>query len=152
MKDFFASLPDGWTIYVWMIAAAGILIVAAFALRWALKNSQFDEDIKYVVFDENDKDKMEEVITDIDELHRNIYELNTLIDPQKNQDKHVDFNFNHVIQSAFDTVSSNIDKEVPFNKKLSAVPSIRASSTDLYQITASFIFRFTLYFQKNAII
>ncbi len=60
MKDFFASLPDGWTIYVWMIAAAGILIVAAFALRWALKNSQFDEDIKYVVFDENDKDKMEE--------------------------------------------------------------------------------------------
>jgi len=87
----------------------------------------------------NHKDKMEEVITDIDELHRNIYELNTLIDPQKNQDKHVDFNFNHVIQSAFDTVSSNIDKEVPFNKKLSAVPSIRASSTDLYQITTKLL-------------
>jgi len=59
MKDFFASLPDGWTIYVWMIAAAGILILAAFALRWALKNNQFDEDIKYVVFDESDKDKMD---------------------------------------------------------------------------------------------
>jgi len=59
MKDYFASLPDGWTIYVWMIAAAGILIGAAFALRWALKNNQFDEDIKYVVFDEHDKDKMD---------------------------------------------------------------------------------------------
>ncbi len=59
MADFFESLPDGWTIYVWMIAAAGILIAAAFALRWALKNDQFDEDIKYVVFDESDKDKMD---------------------------------------------------------------------------------------------
>jgi len=31
MENFFADLPDGWTIYVWMIAAAAILIGAAFA-------------------------------------------------------------------------------------------------------------------------
>ncbi len=59
MRQFIESLPDGWTIYVWMIAAAGILVGAVFMLRWAAKNKQFDEDIKYVVFDEKDKDKME---------------------------------------------------------------------------------------------
>jgi hypothetical protein len=58
MAEFFNNLPDGWTIYIWMIAAAAILIAAAFFLRWAAKNFQFDEDIKYVVFDETDKDKM----------------------------------------------------------------------------------------------
>ncbi len=59
MADFFNNLPDGWTIYIWMIAAALILIAAAFFLRWASKNFQFDEDIKYVVFDETDKEKMD---------------------------------------------------------------------------------------------
>lgn len=41
-----------------MFGAAAILIGAAFGLRWGFKNNQFDEDIKYVVFDEDDKDKM----------------------------------------------------------------------------------------------
>jgi len=59
MSEYLQSLPDGWTIYIWMIAAAAILIGAAFFLRWAVKNFQFDEDIKYVVFDERDKDKMD---------------------------------------------------------------------------------------------
>ncbi len=59
MKSFIENLPDGWTIYVWMIAAAGILIAAVFGLRWAARNSQFDEDIKYVVFTKDDEDKME---------------------------------------------------------------------------------------------
>ena len=59
MTEYLQSLPDGWTIYVWMIAAAAILIGAAFFLRWAVKNFQFDEDIKYVIFDERDKDKMD---------------------------------------------------------------------------------------------
>ena len=49
MKEYMQSLPDGWTIYLWMVAAAGILIGAAFLLRWGFKNNQFDEDIKYVV-------------------------------------------------------------------------------------------------------
>lgn len=49
---------DGWTIYVWLIAGALIILAAIWALRWAKKNEQFDEDIKYLVFDEKDKDKM----------------------------------------------------------------------------------------------
>ncbi len=59
MKEFVESLPDGWTIYFWMIFAVGILIAAGFMLRWASKNAQFDEDIKYTVFNEDDRDKMD---------------------------------------------------------------------------------------------
>jgi len=58
VKEYIQSLPDGWTIYLWMVAAAAILIGAAFLLRWGFKNNQFDEDIKYVVFDDDDVDKM----------------------------------------------------------------------------------------------
>ncbi len=53
------NLPDGWTIYVWLIAGGLIIIAAIFGIRWAKNNEQFDEDIKYLVFDEGDKDKMD---------------------------------------------------------------------------------------------
>lgn len=56
--EFLNNLEDGWTIYLWLVAGAGIIIAAIIAIRWAAKNEQFDEDIKYVVFDEDDKDKM----------------------------------------------------------------------------------------------
>ena len=56
--DFLNNLEDGWTIYLWLVAGAGIIIASIIAIRWAAKNEQFDEDIKYVVFDEDDKDKM----------------------------------------------------------------------------------------------
>jgi len=59
MSDFIENLPDGWTIYLWLVVAAGILIAAGFMLRWAAKNNQFDEDIKYVLFDSDDEDKMD---------------------------------------------------------------------------------------------
>lgn len=52
------SLPDGWSIYVWMVAGGAIIVASVFAIRWAHHNEQFDEDIKYLVFDENDRDKM----------------------------------------------------------------------------------------------
>ena len=52
------KLPDGWTIYVWLIAGGMIIMAAIYMIRWAKNNEQFDEDIKYLVFDENDKDKM----------------------------------------------------------------------------------------------
>ncbi len=55
---FFESLPDGWTIYVWLIAGAAIIIAAIAWMRWGFKNEQFDEDIKFLVFNEDDKDKM----------------------------------------------------------------------------------------------
>ncbi|MDQ6998792.1 MAG: hypothetical protein Q9M17_08755 [Mariprofundus sp.] len=49
---------DGWTIYIWLISGVSILIAVVFGLRWASQNEQFDEDIKYLVFDDNDRDKM----------------------------------------------------------------------------------------------
>lgn len=52
------SLPDGWTIYVWLITGALIIVTVVIAIRWAHRNEQFDEDIKYLVFDENDQEKM----------------------------------------------------------------------------------------------
>lgn len=57
--EFLNNLEDGWTIYLWLVAGAMIVIAAIIAVRWAAQNDQFDEDIKYVVFDENDKDKMD---------------------------------------------------------------------------------------------
>ncbi len=56
--DYLNSLDDGWSIYLWLVAGAAIIITAVFMIRWAARNEQFDEDIKYVVFDENDKGKM----------------------------------------------------------------------------------------------
>jgi len=56
---FGIELQDGWTIYIWLISGAAILIAVVFGIRWAANNEQFDEDIKYLVFDENDKDKMD---------------------------------------------------------------------------------------------
>lgn len=58
MGEYIRSLPDGWTIYIWLVAAAGIILAAIYFLRWAHQNEQFDEDIKYLVFDEDDKPKM----------------------------------------------------------------------------------------------
>ena len=56
--EFLNQLEDGWTIYLWLVAGAAIIIASIIAIRWAAKNDQFDEDIKYVVFDALDKDKM----------------------------------------------------------------------------------------------
>jgi nitrogen fixation-related uncharacterized protein len=55
---FLQSLPDGWTIYVWLFAGALIILAAIAWMRWGYKNEQFDEDIKYVVFNDGDQDKM----------------------------------------------------------------------------------------------
>lgn len=56
--NFLQSLPDGWTIYLWMVAGGLIIIAAIFGIRWAHHNEQFDEDIKYLVFDDDDEEKM----------------------------------------------------------------------------------------------
>jgi len=53
------DFQDGWTLYIWLISGALILIAVVFGIRWAAKNEQFDEDIKYLVFDDNDEDKMD---------------------------------------------------------------------------------------------
>ena len=59
MSEYLNSLEDGWKIYLWLVAGVMIIIASLIAIRWAAKNDQFDEDIKYVVFDKNDKDKMD---------------------------------------------------------------------------------------------
>ncbi|MEJ1958765.1 MAG: hypothetical protein WDM70_04375 [Nitrosomonadales bacterium] len=56
--QYFESLGDGWTIYLWLVIGAIIIAACVYWIRWAARNEQFDEDIKYLVFDEGDKDKM----------------------------------------------------------------------------------------------
>lgn len=58
IMNFIDSLGDGWTIYLWLVAGGLIIIASIYGIRWASKNNQFDEDIKYLVFTESDKDKM----------------------------------------------------------------------------------------------
>ena len=55
---FGIELQDGWTIYIWLLSGAAILVGVVFGIRWAARNEQFDEDIKYLVFDDKDKEKM----------------------------------------------------------------------------------------------
>lgn len=57
-SNFLNSLPDGWTIYLWLVVGGMIILAVIYWIRWGLNNEQFDEDIKYVIFDEGDKDKM----------------------------------------------------------------------------------------------
>ena len=56
--SFLESLGDGWSIYLWLIVGGSIIVVSLFGIRWAWRNEQFDEDIKYLVFTESDQDKM----------------------------------------------------------------------------------------------
>lgn len=56
--NYLDSLGDGWTIYLWLVAGALIIIASIYGIRWASRNEQFDEDIKYLIFTESDKDKM----------------------------------------------------------------------------------------------
>jgi nitrogen fixation-related uncharacterized protein len=58
MENYLQSLDDGWSIYLWLIVGGLIIIAVIFWIRWGVKNEQFDEDIKYLVFDEGDKEKM----------------------------------------------------------------------------------------------
>lgn len=58
INAFINSLGDGWTIYLWLVAGGLIIVACIYWIRWAAKNEQFDEDIKYLVFSESDKDKM----------------------------------------------------------------------------------------------
>jgi hypothetical protein len=59
MANYIETLPDGWTIYLWLVIGAMIIVAVLYWMRWGAKNEQFNEDIKYVIFDENDKEKMD---------------------------------------------------------------------------------------------
>ncbi|CAH1069842.1 hypothetical protein [Candidatus Nitrotoga sp. 1052] len=58
MESYLQSLDDGWSIYLWLIVGGLIIIAVIYWIRWGVKNEQFDEDIKYLVFDEDDREKM----------------------------------------------------------------------------------------------
>lgn len=58
MESYLQSLDDGWSIYLWLVVGGMIILAVIYWIRWGVKNEQFDEDIKYLVFDEGDKDKM----------------------------------------------------------------------------------------------
>jgi hypothetical protein len=58
MESYLQSLDDGWSIYLWLIVGGMIILAVIYWIRWGLKNEQFDEDIKYLVFDEGDREKM----------------------------------------------------------------------------------------------
>lgn len=58
MESYLQSLDDGWSIYLWLVVGGMIIIAVIYWIRWGMKNEQFDEDIKYLVFDEGDRDKM----------------------------------------------------------------------------------------------
>ncbi len=58
MESYLQSLDDGWSIYLWLVVGGMIILAVIYWIRWGLKNEQFDEDIKYLVFDEGDREKM----------------------------------------------------------------------------------------------
>jgi hypothetical protein len=59
IASYFSNLGDGWTIYLWLVAGGLIIAASIYGIRWAAKNEQFDEDIKYLVFtEESDKERM----------------------------------------------------------------------------------------------
>jgi hypothetical protein len=58
MEGYLQSLDDGWSIYLWLIVGGMIILAVIYWIRWGMKNEQFDEDIKYLVFDEGDREKM----------------------------------------------------------------------------------------------
>jgi len=50
------DLPTLWVPYVWVISAVILLIAVVVAVSWGFRAGQFDEKIKYQMFEELDDD------------------------------------------------------------------------------------------------
>jgi len=50
------ELPTLWVPYVWVISAVILLVGVVVAVMWGFRHGQFDEKIKYQMFDELDDD------------------------------------------------------------------------------------------------
>lgn len=50
------ELPSLWVPYVWVISAVILLIGVVIAVTWGFRTGQFDEKIKYQMFEELDDD------------------------------------------------------------------------------------------------
>lgn len=52
------KLPEGIVAYLWTASGLVSLVIIVFGIYWSYKNGQFDENIKYIVFNEEDGDAM----------------------------------------------------------------------------------------------
>lgn len=85
------------------------------------------------------KDQINLLIADVDDWYGKINAQNALVAPQENQSRKASIDFNHIVQSALDTVSSEVRESVSFNVQLSRMPDIQLNSTDLYQIATKLL-------------
>ncbi|BAM06386.1 cbb3-type cytochrome oxidase assembly protein [Leptospirillum ferrooxidans] len=51
------KLPEGIVAYLWTATGLVSLVLVVIGIYWAYKNNQFDENIKYLVFMEDDDDR-----------------------------------------------------------------------------------------------
>ena len=50
------KLPEGIVAYLWTATGLVSLVIVVFGIYWSYKNGQFDENIKYIIFNEEDGD------------------------------------------------------------------------------------------------
>ncbi|MDH4228695.1 MAG: hypothetical protein OEW11_02990 [Nitrospirota bacterium] len=50
------EMPSLWVPYVWVLSAVFLLIFVVIAVTWGFKRGQFNEDIKYQMFEDLDDD------------------------------------------------------------------------------------------------
>ena len=77
---------------------------------------------------------MKRLTTDITHFQNDLIALNTLVDPKTNKNKQVDFDFNHIIQQAFDVASSEVGSSITFTQQFGEIPVVQASPLDIFQI------------------
>ena len=54
----YSQLLGNWrSIYLWLVVS-GLIMITLYWIRWGMKHEQFDEDIRYLVFDEGDQGRM----------------------------------------------------------------------------------------------
>ena len=51
------KLPEGIVAYLWTATGLVSLVIIVIGIYWAYKNGQFDENIKYIVFQEEDDER-----------------------------------------------------------------------------------------------
>lgn len=55
------KLPEGIVAYLWTATGLVSLIIIVIGIYWAYKNGQFDENIKYIVFQEEDDERRHQI-------------------------------------------------------------------------------------------
>ena len=78
--------------------------------------------------------QLKALTTDITDLQHHITVLNTLIDPQTNHSKQIDFDFNEVVRKALDVAAFEAGSSIVFTEQLSDIPVIQASPLDIFQV------------------